>query len=79
MSSAANAVVASRQSRVTRKRLWCDRLACGHIIATLPDGTMLLCTRKRRHTPHPCFNPDLRFNAFAPPRKRNATSGGPRK
>jgi hypothetical protein len=40
------------------KRLWCDRLPCGHIVGELPDGTLLLCVLKNRHE-QPCFNPRL--------------------
>jgi hypothetical protein len=58
-----------RPSRVSGKRLWCDRLPCGHIVAELPDGSLLLCTLKRRHK-RPCFNPKLC------PRKPRANSGG---
>ena len=58
----------SRTSRVSgskavspmrRIRLWCDRLPCGRIVATRPDGTMLLCIWNHRHL-GPCFHPELR-------------------
>ena len=63
MSSAPQPVAAPQQSRVSGKRLWCHRLPCGRIVAELPDGTLLLCIRKARHTAQRCFHPD----AFAPP------------
>jgi len=37
------------------KRLWCERLACGHIVGVLSDGTMLLCTLNYGHKDQPCM------------------------
>jgi hypothetical protein len=50
--SSASVTLVSRPFRVSqpRKRLWCDRLPCGHIVDTFADGTMLLCTRMNRHS-----------------------------
>jgi hypothetical protein len=56
------------------KRLWCDRLPCGRIVAELADGTLLLCVRKKNHGTHQCFNPKL-----LPPPQAHANCGGPRK
>ena len=46
------------------KRLWCERLACGHIVAVLNDGTLLLCTLNYGHERHgePCrFTGTIQF------------------
>jgi hypothetical protein len=73
MSSASTLVAVSHQSRVTqshhaqerrapgamRKRLWCDRLPCGRIVAELSNGTLLLCVRRKNHAPHQCFHPQF--------------------
>jgi hypothetical protein len=47
-----------RKSRVTGKRLWCQRLACGRIVAELRDGTLLLCTEKYGHL-DPCLHSEV--------------------
>jgi hypothetical protein len=43
------------------RRLWCDRLPCGHIVGERADGTLLLCVLKNRHGKD-CFHP---LNKFA--------------
>lgn len=57
--ASASIAVSPRESRVTGKRLWCDRLPCGRIVAELCDGTLLLCVRRKNHGPHECFNPKV--------------------
>jgi hypothetical protein len=57
MSSAAT-FVSARPSRVSAKRLWCQRLACGRIVAELRDGTLLLCTEKYGHL-DPCLHSEV--------------------
>jgi hypothetical protein len=54
--TAANA----HQLRVTGKRLWCQRLACGRIIIVKQDGTLVLCIRRHGHAAANCFNPECR-------------------
>jgi hypothetical protein len=46
-------------SRDSGKRLWCDRLPCGHIVGERADGTLLLCVLKNRHHGKECFHPEL--------------------
>jgi hypothetical protein len=58
MASASTLVAVPHQSRVTQKRLWCQRLACGKIVAEMKDGTLLLCTERFGHEDR-CFHSEV--------------------
>lgn len=44
-----------------KRLLWPRHFACGHIVATLADGSVLLCVRRWNHPANwRCWNPLIR-------------------
>ena len=59
----------------TKPAHWCERLACGHIVAVLTDGTMLLCTLDFGHKPPCSFHGTVPATQFFQPSRESSGDG----